>query len=175
MVNKLLVKLLANIISPICWMVLITLAHMYFLPLSYAQWIIPPPMPSLESDTSNCCDNDINRNDTQPPKITILTDILYEGNNVLKLKILDDSPLNKTGISYSVGKKIVTTNLAKDNSIAYKALIKVQVPSTIVDVSAVDLHGNYAKSIKEIKVEKGNIILSTIMNPEFWNKLFFWK
>ena len=77
-------------------------------------------MPSLESDTSNCCDNDINRNDTQPPKITILTDTLYEGNNVLKLKLLDDSPLNKTEVSYSVGKNIVTTHLAKDNSIAYK-------------------------------------------------------
>ena len=93
----------------------------------------------------------------------------------MKLKLLDDSPLNKTGISYSVGKNIVTTHLAKGNSIVYKALIKVQVPSTIVDVSAVDIHGNYAKSIKKIQVEKGNIISSTIMNPEFWNKLFFWK
>jgi len=169
-----LVKSLGIVIFLINCIILLISVYLYSLPLSYAQWILPP-MPSLESDLSKCCNDDINRNDTQPPQITILTDTLYEGNNVLKVKILDDSPLNKRGISYSVENNSITTHLAKENSIIYKALIKVQFPFTKVDISAVDAHGNYAKSIKEIKVEKGNVILSTITNPAFWKNLFFWK
>ncbi len=168
------VKSLRIVIFLIYCIILLISVYLYSLPVSYAQWILPP-LPSLESDLSKCCNDNINRNDTQPPQITILTDTLYEGNNILKVKILDDSPLNKTEISYSVGNNSITTFLAKDNSIVYKALIKVQLPFTKVDISAVDIYGNYAKSIKEIKVDKGNILFSIITNPAFWKNLFFWK
>jgi hypothetical protein len=171
---KLLVKSLDIVIFLINCIILLISFYLYSLPSSYAQWILPP-LPSADSDLSKCCINGLNSNDTEPPQITILTDTLYEDNNVFKVKILDDSPLDKRGISYSVGNNSITTHLAKDTSIVYKALIKVQFPSTKVDISALDIHGNYAKLIKEIKVEKGNVILATITNPEFWKNLIFWK
>ena len=61
--------------------------------LIYAQWVMQPlPLPGPPGP--DCCSSSNLRNDTTPPKIIITTNLLHEGNNVLKLKIEDESPLN---------------------------------------------------------------------------------
>ncbi len=153
----------------------ICLSYIYHYSLSYAQWMIPPmPSPTLPHYTSACCRSGINSSDIKPPEISILTDKLYEGNNVLKLKIMDDSPLKMRAISYSVGNHSITTYLAKEHNNEYRALLKVLPPSTKVEVTALDLNDNYAKLVKEIKVEKGiDVFFSTITNSSIWKNLFF--
>ncbi len=143
--------------------------------LSYAQWMFPPmPSPTTPTYTTTCCNSGINTSDITPPEIAILTDTLYDGNNVLKLKILDGSPLKMRSISYSVGNHSITTYLAKEHNNEYRALLKVLPPSTKVEVTAIDLNDNYAKLVKEIKVEKGiDVFFSTITNSSIWKNLFF--
>jgi hypothetical protein len=121
--------------------------------IAYSQ-IIMPPLPSPPSNPSFCCKNNINRNDVFPPMILITTEKLHEGINVLKVKILDDSPLKMKEVIYSVEKTNITSYLAKGLNKEYKALVKVNFPTTKIKVIAIDLNGNSATAVKEIKVEK---------------------
>src|SRR3712207_2846515 len=87
--------------------ILILLLVFYGDPLSYAQWVMQPlPLPGPPD--SQCCNGNLS-NDTTPPKIIITTNILYEGNNVLKLKIEDESPLKLRGINFTQGNKNIET------------------------------------------------------------------
>ncbi len=154
---------------------MISLSYIYYQNLSYAQWMIPPmPSPTPPSYTSACCNSGTNSSDIKPPKISILTDTLYGGNNVLKLKILDESPLKMRVISYSVGNHSITTYLAKEHNNEYRALLKVLSPSTKVEVTAIDLNNNYAKLVKVLKVENGfDMLFSAIANFTVWKNLIF--
>ncbi len=135
--------------------------------LSYAQWILQPlPLPG--HSTPDCCINNV-KNDTTPPKIIITTDLLYEGNNVLKLKIEDDSPLKLRGINFTQGNKNIETYLAKEQNQEYIALLKVVPPFTEVQVRAVDVNDNSARLVQQIKVENWfDLIISSITNNPFW-------
>jgi hypothetical protein len=141
--------------------------------ISYSQ-IMMPPLPSPSSNPSFCCKNNINRSDVFPPMILITTEKLYEGINVLKVKILDDSPLKMKEMIYSVGKTNITTYLAKGLNKEYKALVKANFPTTKIKVTAIDLNGNSATVVKEIKVEKLlDSFISTITKFSFLKHLFF--
>ena len=141
---------------------------------SYAQWILQPPPPPGPPQ-SVCCNDGENLSDTTPPKISILTDSLHKGNNVIKLKILDESPLIIRGISYSVGNKTVVTYLAKEHNSEYIALLKVLPPYTNVEVKAIDVNGNFALEAKKIKVDDSGFsaFFSSLTNSSFWKGLFF--
>jgi len=134
---------------------------------SYAQWIMQPlPLPGYP--TSDCCNNNV-KNDAAPPKITIMTNILHEGNNVLKLKIEDESPLKIRGLNFTQGNKSIDTYLAKEQNQEYKALLKVVPPFTEVQVRAVDVNDNSATLVQQIKVEKWvDLIISSITNNPLW-------
>lgn len=141
--------------------------------LSYSQWIIPP-MPSPLPNASVCCPNYINKSDIYPPQITITTEKLFEGNNVLKLKILDDSPLKKRSLNYTNGNNMVTTYLAKEHNNEYRALVKVNPPSSKIIVTAVDVNDNVARLVKVLEVKNGfSEIISNFTNLSFWKDLLF--
>jgi hypothetical protein len=141
--------------------------------LSYSQWIIPP-MPSPLPNASVCCPNDINKSDIYPPRITITTEKLFEGNNVLKLKILDDSPLKKRSLNYTNGNNMVTTYLAKEHNNEYRALVKVNPPSSKIIVTVVDMNDNVARLVKVLEVKNGfSDIIKNLTNLIFWKNLLF--
>jgi hypothetical protein len=145
----------------------------YFDNLSYSQWIIPP-MPSPLPNASICCTNNINKSDIKPPQITIATEKLFEGNNVLKLKILDDSPLKKRGLNYTMGNNMVTTYLAKEHNNEYRALVKVYPPSSKIIVTAVDTNDNVARLVKVLEVKNGfGNLIENFTNLNFWKNLIF--
>ncbi|HYF99629.1 MAG TPA: hypothetical protein VD815_06025 [Candidatus Saccharimonadales bacterium] len=121
-------------------------------------------MPLPGPPTQDCCYNNI-RNDTTPPKITILNDILHEGNNVLKLKIEDESPLKIRGLNFTQGDKSIDTYLAKEQNQEYIALVKPVSPFTEIQVRAVDVNDNSATLVQQIKVVKWiDLIISSITN-----------
>jgi hypothetical protein len=137
--------------------------------LSYAQWVMQPlPLPGPPGP--DCCSSSSNlRNDTTPPKIIITTNLLHEGNNVLKLKIEDESPLKLRGINFTQGNKNIETYLAKEQDQEYRALVKVVPPFTEVQVRAVDVDDNSARLVQQIKVENWfDLIMSSITNNPFW-------
>ena len=114
----------------------------------------------------------IQKNDTTPPKIIITTNILYEGNNVLKLRIEDDSPLKLRGINFTQGNKNIETYLAKEQNQEYIALVKVVPPFTEIQVRAVDVNDNSARLVQQIKVENWfNSIISSITNNPIWKNI----
>ncbi len=131
--------------------------------LAYGQWILQPlPLPG--PPTQDCCNINV-KNDNTPPKITIMTDILHEGNNVLKLKIEDEYPLKIRGINFTQGNKSIDTYLAKQQNQEYIALLKVVPPFTEVLIRAVDVNDNSATLVQQIKVEKWvDLIMSSINN-----------
>lgn len=145
--------------------ILVTLIIFYDERLSYAQWIMQPlPLPG--SAQPDCCGVNL-ENDTTPPKIIITTDILYEGNNVLKLKIEDESPLKLRGINFTQGDRNIETYLAKEQNQQYNALVKVVSPITEIQVRAVDVHDNAARLVQQIKVVNwfDNMVSSIASNP----------
>ena len=84
------------------------------------------PLPLPGPPGPDCCSSSSNlRNDTTPPKIIITTNLLHEGNNVLKLKIEDESPLKLRGINFTQGNKNIETYLAKEQNQEYIALLKL--------------------------------------------------
>jgi hypothetical protein len=131
-------------------------------------------MPSPIQNPSICCTNNINKSDIKPPQITITTGKLFEGNNVLKLKILDDSPLKKRGLNYTIGNKMVSTYLVKEHDNEYRALVKVYPSSSKIIVTAVYMNENVARLVKVLEVDKGfGDLIANIINPNFWKNLIF--
>ena len=131
-------------------------------------------MPSPLPNSSICCTNNINKSDIKPPQITIATEKLFEGNNVLKLKILDDSPLKKRGLNYTMGNNMVTTYLAKEHNNEYRALVKVYPPSSEIIVTAVDMNDNVARLVKVLEVKNGfGDLIANITDPKLLEKFNF--
>jgi len=91
-----------------------------------------PPMPAPFGHMSStiCCKANVNKTSNIPPKITLLTELLFDGNNVLTLKIIDKLPLIERSLIYSAGNHSITTYLAKEHNNEYKSLIKVFSPKT---------------------------------------------
>ena len=147
--------------------ILIVLPNFHNEHLAYAQWILQPlPLPGPPNP--DCCNNNV-KNDTTPPKIIITTNQLHEGNNVLKLKIEDESPLKIRGIIFTQGNKSIETYLAKEQNQEYIALLKVVPPFTEVQVRAVDVNDNAARLVQQIKVENWlDLITSSITDNPFW-------
>lgn len=129
------------------------------------------PLPLPGPPIQGCCDSNIEY-ETTPPKITILTDILHEGNNVLKLKIEDESPLKIRGLYYTQDDKRIETYLAKEQNQEYIALVKVTTPFTEVQVRAVDVNDNSATLVQQIKVVKWiDLIISSITNNTLFKNM----
>lgn len=130
------------------------------------------PLPLPRPPDPECCSSGNLSSDTTPPKIIIATDILYEGNNVLKLRIEDESPLKLRGINFTQGNKNIETYLAKEQNQEYIALVKVVPPFTEIQVRAVDVNDNSARLVQQIKVENWfNMITSSIINNPIWKNI----
>lgn len=134
---------------------------------SYAQWVMQPlPLPGPADP--DCCPSN-QKNDISPPKISITTNILYEGNNVLKLKIEDESPLKLRGLNFTQDDKNIEAYLAKEQNQEYIALVKVVPPVTEIQVRAVDVNDNAATMVKQIKVENWfDMLMSFITSNPLW-------
>lgn len=128
-----------------------------FLNDSFAQWMLQP-LPAPKPDQNICCTYLVNKSDIFPPKIFIESDKLVEGTTVLKIKIMDDSPLKNKALIYTKGNKNITTYLAKSHTGEYSALVKVSFPETLVKVNAVDTNGNSATVIKKIMVTNNPLL-----------------
>lgn len=141
---------------------------------SFAQWMLQP-LPAPKPDENNCCGYFVNKSDIFPPKVFIDSNKLVEGVNILKLKIVDDSPLKIKELTYSKGDKNITTYLAKTHTGEYRALLKVLSPSTVVKVNVMDSNGNSATFVKNFTVANNNNPLLSIfkfIQYNLWESVF---
>lgn len=139
----------------------------------YAQWMLPS-IPSPYMKDAQCCNYVLNKSDTFPPKILVVTDKLHEGTNILYLKIIDDSPLMHQEVKYSVGNDSKAVVLAKAFDSEYRALVKVVPPISNIQVEATDVNKNHAQLNKNLVVDENDpISIMDLLNPTMWkDKLF---
>jgi hypothetical protein len=125
---------------------------------------IPPPV-QQPTPTPLHLDPSQFKNDTSSPIVEVLTTSLIEGGNVFKVKITDKSPINIAQITFIQKGQPVTESLVRDPNNVYKALIDARLPSAVVIVSAVDVHGKTASLVKYLNVTPlSNSVLVQITN-----------
>jgi len=121
--------------------------------------MLPPPFPESTPEQERVAPND-----RAPPVIEILTTELYEGKNVFKVRITDDSSLRTREVKYVRDGQLTVDGLFRDQNNEYKALIDIHPPSRVVVVTAGDANGNIVSEYKEFEITKPKDIFSQIMD-----------
>ena len=121
--------------------------------------MLPPPFPESTPQQER-----IAPNDRAPPMIEILTTELYEGKNVFKVRITDDSSLRTREVKYVHDGQLRVDGLFRDQNNEYRALIDIHPPSRVVMVTAGDANGNIISEHKEYEIIKPRDIFTQIMD-----------
>ncbi len=107
--------------------------------ISYSQWISVPLPSSISSGAEQCCNTSIySATNNNNSNISILTNSLSEGKNLVKIRIENDQPIIYKQLLYTFGNHTKSTYLAKQMNNEYKALINVLPPKTNLSVVATD-------------------------------------
>ena len=133
---------------------------------------LPPPFPE-----NNPGQPKVVENDRTPPKIEILTTELHTGKNVFQVRISDDSSLLVRQVKYVQNGQLKIDGLFRDQNNVYRALIDIQPPARIVEVTAGDANGNVATTFKEYDIVKSQDTFTQIINmlsqiPRYFQNLF---
>ena len=121
--------------------------------------MVPPPFPESNPEQERVAPND-----RSPPVIEILTTELYEGKNVFKVRLTDDSSLRTREVKYVRDGELRVDGLFRDQNNVYKALIDIYPPSRVVMVTAGDANGNIVSDYKEYEITKPRDIFSQIID-----------
>jgi len=89
---------------------------------------------------------------------------LYEGINVFKVRITDDSSLRTREVKYVHDGQLRVDGLFRDQNNVYKALIDISPPSRVVTVTASDANGNIVSDYKEYEISRPRDLISQIMD-----------
>lgn len=136
--------------------------------------LLPPPLPENSQEEER-----ISENDRAPPQIEILTTELYEGKNVFKVRITDESSLRTREVKYVHDGQLRVDGLFRDQNNVYKALIDIQAPSRVVVVTAGDANGNVVSDFREYEITESQDIFTRVMNRlsqtlNYFQNLFGW-
>jgi hypothetical protein len=136
--------------------------------------LLPPPFPEKRPEAERIAEND-----RTPPRIEILTTELYEGKNVFRVRITDDSSLRTREVKYVHDSQLRVDGLFRDQNDVYKALIDVQSPSRIVEVTAGDANGNIVSAFEEYEISKSQDIFRQLIDMlsqaiNYFQKLVGW-
>jgi hypothetical protein len=105
-------------------------------------------------------------NDNHPPEISVNTDSLKEGKNVLRIRIADESNIDVCTISYTIGGIFKTTDCVHDHDDVYKALVRSSFPIQNLKIHAEDGNGN-----SSTKFEQVNVVKQSNFFEQLWQKL----
>src|ERR687893_1827452 len=121
--------------------------------------MLPPPFPESSPEQERVAPND-----RAPPVIEILTTELYEGKNVFKVRITDDSSLRTREVKYVHDGQLRVDGLFRDQNNVFKALIDIQAPSRVVMVTASDANGNIVSDFREYEIAKSQDIFTQVID-----------
>jgi hypothetical protein len=128
-------------------------------PSAQGQFIpLPPPGP----DSQPAQQKQIGKYDSMPPTIEFLTTSLRQGKNVIKVKVLDDAPIDFVQIKEAINGKVIANEMVADPNNIYKFLIDVTSPSKIIVVRAFDINGNYSETVKKFDVPVSSNLIDSI-------------
>jgi hypothetical protein len=142
-----------------------------------AQFVpLPPPSASTGQQNKN---SHVAINDKSPPKIEILTKTIYEGKNVFKVKIMDESGIGSSNIKYVNNGQIVTKPLSplQGRPDIYQTLVDMRLPSRIVQLQVTDMAGNTVDTYETYDIVSSNDILKRLTDSltKLWNSLTMGK
>jgi hypothetical protein len=106
-------------------------------------------------------------NDYQPPKITLVTEKLYAGKNVFKIRIADKSNIDFCTITYVKSGTVKTNDCVYDNADLYKSLIESTSPEQRIEIHAEDGNGNSATRVVKVPVASQPNIFQKIIDRVF--------
>ena len=114
-----------------------------------AQFIHSPP-PGSDSQPSH--PRQVGKYNSIPPDIEFLTTSLRQGKNVIKVKVLDDAPIDFVQIKEAKNGKVIADRMVANPNNVYKSLIDVESSSKVIVVLAFDINGNYSEVAKKFDV-----------------------
>jgi hypothetical protein len=130
---------------------------------------LPPAMPNLNSQDDLAENKDAIRTRQlpagfQPPVIEILTKVLKEGKNVIRVNVSSEAEINYCIISFPRGDEKRIADCVQDKGSVYKGLIDANPPSQIVEVHAKDTYGDSAFGVERINVVPQGSVLNQVWN-----------
>jgi hypothetical protein len=105
--------------------------------------------------------------DYHPPKISLINDGLWEGKNVLRIRIADDSNINSCIISYVKEGVPKSSECVHDHDDVYKALISSSSPNQNLEIYAEDGNGNSSTKFEQLVVLKQTSFFEQIFRNLF--------
>ncbi len=138
-----------------------------------AQFVpLPPPSASTGHQDKNL---HVAINDRTPPKVEILTKTIYEGKNVFKVKIEDESAIGSSIIKYVENGQIVSKPLspAPGQPNTYQTLVDMSPPSRIIQLQVSDMAGNMADTYETYEIVSSNDIFKRLVDSltNLWNSI----
>jgi hypothetical protein len=123
---------------------------------------IPGPLAGKISEKDKAAANDY-----QPPKITLVTEKLYPGKNVFKIRIADKSNIDFCTIEYIKSGTVKSNDCVYDHADLYKSLIESTSPEQRIEIHAEDGNGNSATRVVKLPVASQSSIFQKIIDRVF--------
>jgi hypothetical protein len=132
-----------------------------------AQDLPAPPRPTLDKeieDKENVIEKRQFPTAFQPPTVKVITELLKEGKNVIRINASSDAAINYCKITFSKEATKRTVDCVEDKGSIYKALIDAKPPYQTVEIQVRDIYGDSTTSIEKLNVASQQPILNQIWN-----------
>jgi hypothetical protein len=137
------------------------------------QYLPASPLPTLDKeieDKENAIQKGQFPTAFQPPTVEVITKVLKEGKNVIRINASSEAAINYCKITFSKEAIKRTVDCVEDKDSIYKALIDAKPPYQTVEIQVRDIYGDSTTSIEKLNVASQPPILNQIWN--FFTQLF---
>jgi cellulose synthase/poly-beta-1,6-N-acetylglucosamine synthase-like glycosyltransferase len=133
--------------------------------------LLPPPSISTLNEHHITDKESAVRNDSrqlppvlEPPSIEILTKVLREGKNVIRINVSSVAEIDYCSISFLKGSTKKTVDCVEDRGSIYKGLVEAKPPYQPIEINARDVYGDSTFSVERIDVVPREPILNQVWN-----------
>jgi hypothetical protein len=133
--------------------------------------LLPPPSISTLNEHHITDKESAVRNDSrqlppvlEPPSIEILTKVLREGKNVIRINVSSEAEIDYCSISFLKESTKKTVDCVEDRGSIYKGLVDAKPPYQPIEVNARDVYGDSTFSIERVDVVSREPILNQVWN-----------
>jgi hypothetical protein len=100
----------------------------------------------------------------EPPSIEILTKVLREGKNVIRINVSSEAEIDYCSISFLKESTKKTVDCVEDRGSIYKGLVDAKPPYQPIEVNARDVYGDSTFSVERVDVVSREPILNQVWN-----------
>jgi hypothetical protein len=133
--------------------------------------LLPPPSISTLNEHHITDKESAVRNDSrqlppvlEPPSIEILTKVLREGKNVIRINVSSEAEIDYCSISFLKESTKKTVDCVEDRGSIYKGLVDAKPPYQPIEVNARDVYGDSTFSVERVDVVSREPILNQVWN-----------